>query len=91
MKRTLVLSSIVVVAVVAVAGRALVAQQPAAGPKVLTIEKVKAKMSFGRLISASRLPAMASNDRCFGLDTSSSTSPRRGSMSSGSEACAIRA
>ena len=41
MKRTLVLSSIVVVAVVAVAGRALVAQQPAAGPKVLTIEKVK--------------------------------------------------
>jgi glyoxylase-like metal-dependent hydrolase (beta-lactamase superfamily II) len=41
MKRTLVLSSIVIVAVVAVAGRALVAQQPAAGPKVLTIEKVK--------------------------------------------------
>ena len=41
MKRTVVLSSIVVVAVVAVAGRALVAQQPAAGPKVLTIEKVK--------------------------------------------------
>jgi cyclase len=41
MKRTQILSSIVVVAVVAVAGRALVAQQPAPGPKVLTIEKVK--------------------------------------------------
>jgi cyclase len=41
MTRTQILSSIVVVAVVAVAGRALVAQQPAAGPKVLTIEKVK--------------------------------------------------
>src|SRR5215211_7492935 len=41
MKRTRVLSSIVVVAVVAVAGRALVAQPPAAEPKVLTIEKVK--------------------------------------------------
>jgi cyclase len=41
MKRTLVLSSIVVMAVVAVAGRALVAQQPPAGPKVAAIEKVK--------------------------------------------------
>ena len=41
MKRTLVLSSIVVVGVVAVAGRALVAQQPAAEPKVAGIEKVK--------------------------------------------------
>jgi cyclase len=41
MKRTHVLSSIVVVAVVAVAGRALVAQQPAAGPKVAAIERVK--------------------------------------------------
>ena len=41
MKRTLVLSSIVVVAVVAVAGRALVAQQQPAGPKVAAIEKVK--------------------------------------------------
>ena len=41
MTRTQILSSIVVVAVVAVAGRAIVAQQPAAGPKVLTIEKVK--------------------------------------------------
>ena len=41
MNRTLVLSSIVVVAVVAVAGRALVAQQPPAGPKVAAIEKVK--------------------------------------------------
>jgi glyoxylase-like metal-dependent hydrolase (beta-lactamase superfamily II) len=42
MKRTQILSSIVGVAVVAVAGRALLAQQPApAGPKVLTIEKVK--------------------------------------------------
>ena len=42
MKRSLVLSSIVVVGVVAVAGRALVAQQPApAGPNVATIEKIK--------------------------------------------------
>jgi cyclase len=42
MKRSLVLSSIVAVGVVAVAGRALVAQQPApAGPNVATIEKVK--------------------------------------------------
>ena len=44
MKRTHILSSIVVVAVVAVAGRALLAQQPAAGPKVLTIEKVKGNL-----------------------------------------------
>ena len=41
MKRTLVLSSIVVVAVLTVAGRALVAQQQPAGPKVAAIEKVK--------------------------------------------------
>ena len=41
MKRTQILSSIVVVAVVAVAGRALVAQQPPAGPKIAAIEKVK--------------------------------------------------
>ena len=41
MKRTLVLSSIVVVGVVAVAGRALMAQQPSAEPKVAGIEKVK--------------------------------------------------
>ena len=41
MKRALVLSSIVVVAVVALAGRALVAQQQPAGPKVAAIEKVK--------------------------------------------------
>ena len=41
MNRTLVLSSIVVVGVVAVAGRALVAQQPSAEPKVAGIEKVK--------------------------------------------------
>jgi cyclase len=42
MKRSLVLSSIVAVGVVAVAGRALVAQQPAAGsPPVANIEKVK--------------------------------------------------
>jgi hypothetical protein len=54
-----------------------------------TIEKIKANRSFGRLISASRLPAMASKDRCFGLETSSSTSPRRGSTSGGSTLCAI--
>jgi glyoxylase-like metal-dependent hydrolase (beta-lactamase superfamily II) len=41
MKRTLVLSSIVAVAVVVVAGRALLAQPPAAGPNVANIEKVK--------------------------------------------------
>ena len=41
MKRVLVLSSIVVAAMVAVAGRALVAQQPPAEPKVAAIEKVK--------------------------------------------------
>ena len=42
MKRSVVLSSIVAVGVVAVAGRALVAQQPAAGaPNVANIEKVK--------------------------------------------------
>jgi hypothetical protein len=40
MKRTLVLSSIVIAGVVAVAGRALLAQPPA-GPKVANIEKVK--------------------------------------------------
>ncbi len=41
MKRTHVLSSIAAVALVALAGRALVAQQPAAGPNVAGIEKVK--------------------------------------------------
>jgi cyclase len=42
MKRTLILSSIVVVAAVAVAGRTLFAQQPAPNaPKVAAIEKVK--------------------------------------------------
>jgi glyoxylase-like metal-dependent hydrolase (beta-lactamase superfamily II) len=42
MKRSVVLSSIVAVGVVAVAGRALLAQQPApAGPKVAEIEKVR--------------------------------------------------
>jgi hypothetical protein len=48
------------------------------------IEKVQANRSFGRLISASRLPAIASSDRCFGLEASSSASPRRGSRSGGS-------
>ena len=41
MTRTRVLSSIVAVAVVALTGRALVAQQPATGPNVAGIEKVK--------------------------------------------------
>ena len=41
MKRTRVVSPVVVVAVVAVAGRALVAQQKPAEPKVAAIEKVK--------------------------------------------------
>ena len=40
---------------------------------------VQATNSFGRLISASRLPAMAISDRFFGADASSSTSPFRGS------------
>jgi cyclase len=47
MKRSLVLSSIVAVGVVAVAGRALLAQQPAAGgPNVAGIEKVKENLSL---------------------------------------------
>ncbi|MCC6987786.1 MAG: MBL fold metallo-hydrolase, partial [Acidobacteria bacterium] len=41
MKRTRVLSSIAAVALVALAGRGLLAQQPAAGPNVAGIEKVK--------------------------------------------------
>lgn len=41
MKRTCVLSSVAVVALVALAGRELAAQQPAAGPNVAGIEKVK--------------------------------------------------
>jgi glyoxylase-like metal-dependent hydrolase (beta-lactamase superfamily II) len=41
MKRTLVLSSIVLLGVVSVAGRVLLAQPPSAGPKVAAIEQVK--------------------------------------------------
>jgi hypothetical protein len=44
-----------------------------------TIDTIHASNSFVRLISASRLPAMASSDFCFGLETSSSASPLRGS------------
>ena len=43
------------------------------------IEMVNADASFGRLISASKLPAIASNDLCLGLEPSSSASPWRGS------------
>jgi hypothetical protein len=37
-------------------------------------------MNFGRLISASMLPAIALSVRLFVLDASSSASPLRGSM-----------
>ena len=37
------------------------------------------ELSFVRLISASRLPAIARSDFCFGLEASSSASPSRGS------------
>jgi hypothetical protein len=43
------------------------------------IETVQAKASFGKLISANKLPAIASNDLLFGLEESSSASPWRGS------------
>ena len=42
---------------------------------------VQANSSLGKLISTSRLPAMASRDRCPGLAASSSISPWRGSIS----------
>src|SRR5262245_23848640 len=38
-------------------------------------ETVRENSSFGRLISTSRLPAIASNDLCFVLAKSSPTSP----------------
>ncbi len=44
-----------------------------------TIDAIHASRSFVRLISARRLPAMARSDFCFGLETSSSASPSRGS------------
>ncbi len=44
-------------------------------------ETVHANSSFGRLISTSRLPAIASSERWSGLAASSSISPRRGSTS----------
>src|SRR5436190_1877690 len=40
-----------------------------------------AVMSRGKLISETRLPAKESSERRLGLEASSSTSPRRGSMS----------
>jgi len=46
----------------------------------MTTRSVKATASFGRLISASRLPASDSSERRLELDASSSMSPRRGSM-----------
>src|SRR6478752_2770053 len=45
-----------------------------------TISRNHATASFGRLISASRLPASESSERRLVLDASSSTSPRRGSI-----------
>ncbi len=45
-----------------------------------TISRNQATTNFGRLISASRLPASDSSERRLVLDASSSTSPRRGSM-----------
>ena len=53
-----------------------------ATPKIAagsTIEAIQASASFGRLISARRLPAIARSDFCFGLEASSSASPSRGS------------
>src|SRR6266540_5930511 len=46
----------------------------------MTTRRVKATANFGRLISASRLPASDSSERRLVLDASSSMSPRRGSM-----------
>ena len=43
------------------------------------MDTIRAIRSFVRLISASKLPAIASSDFCFGLETSSSASPSRGS------------
>ena len=42
--------------------------------------KIQAIASLGRLISPSRLPTSESSERRLVLDASSSTSPRRGSM-----------
>ncbi len=44
------------------------------------IRSVHATASFGRLISASKLPASENNERRLVLDASSSMSPSRGSM-----------
>ena len=44
-----------------------------------TIDATQAIRSLVRLISARRLPAIASSDFCLGLDASSSASPSRGS------------
>src|SRR5215469_1259076 len=46
-----------------------------------TISSIQARANLGRLISAKRLPAIARSDRCLVLEASSSTSPRRGSIS----------
>jgi hypothetical protein len=47
------------------------------------IRSVQANASFGRLISARRLPAMPSSERCLVLEASSSMSPKRGSINAG--------
>src|ERR1700750_1318837 len=52
---------------------------PSAKPGTMT-RRVKATTSFGRLISASRLPASDKSERRLELDASSSMSPRRGSI-----------
>src|SRR6476619_8666381 len=52
---------------------------PSAKPGTIT-RRVKATISFGRLISASRLPASDKSERRLELDASSSMSPRRGSI-----------
>ena len=69
--------------------------RPAArGPEIAagsTIETSQARMSFVRLISASRLPAIARSDFCFGLEASSSASPSRGSRISPSRCGSRRA
>ena len=53
--------------------------RPSSSPGT-TSSSVQAMSSFGRLISTRRPPASESMECCLVLDTSVSTSPRRGSM-----------
>src|SRR5262245_33003814 len=58
---------------------ATIGATPSAKPGTTT-SRLKATTSFGRLISASRLPASDNSERRLELDASSSMSPRRGSI-----------